>query len=117
MAINDITNTPYFKSVVQNNTKETTGQRATDRAENTANKARAGRTEADTVQLSSDKVTMSSASALVQVGVDVATNTDDVRQSKVDRLKSLVQSGEYEMDSKTIAEKMLGSEIELSRYV
>jgi len=115
MAINDINATSYAPIMGQ---KEAQASRAASRAEITNTKAKATEDAAtDTVALSGDRVTMSSASLLVQVAAEVAFEQPDIRQTEVDRLKDLVQSGRYEMDSKNIAQRLIGSELELNRYV
>ncbi len=59
-----------------------------------------------------DKVEISAASRDVQKIQQVLENTPDVRAEKVQDLKSRVQSGEYKVDSREIASKMISSLIQ-----
>jgi negative regulator of flagellin synthesis FlgM len=61
----------------------------------------------------SDTVTLSGNAKLFSQAVRDAQNAPDVRVNRVAELKAQVESGEYQPDSRKIAEKMLLSEIDL----
>jgi negative regulator of flagellin synthesis FlgM len=62
---------------------------------------------------SSDTVTLSGNARLFSQAVRDAQNAPDSRVERVAELKALVESGEYQPDSRKIAEKLLMSEIDL----
>ncbi|MDL2307741.1 flagellar biosynthesis anti-sigma factor FlgM [Desulfovibrio sp. OttesenSCG-928-C06] len=57
---------------------------------------------------SGDKVSLST-SALRDVVTQEATNAPEVRQDRVDAIKARINSGTYNIDSRDIASKLLGS--------
>jgi len=61
---------------------------------------------------STDKISLSDNAKLYSQAVRDAQSEPDVRAAKVAELKAKVQSGEYQPDSKLIAEKLLQSEID-----
>ncbi|MDL2266884.1 flagellar biosynthesis anti-sigma factor FlgM [Desulfovibrio sp. OttesenSCG-928-G15] len=62
-----------------------------------------------------DRVSLSPAAMLHQTAHQEAVNAPDVRQQKVDALKAKVDSGEYQVDSRKVAEKLLESEAFLAK--
>ncbi len=44
----------------------------------------------------------------LQTARNVAKNTPDIRENKVNEIKELIKSGKYEIDFSKIADKMLG---------
>lgn len=71
-----------------------------------------GTTEAvETERNQNDKVSLSSASRDMQAAKDSVAAAPDVRQDKVDEIKQMVASGNYEIDPGKIAEKMLGMNV------
>lgn len=61
---------------------------------------------------SSDKISLSDDAKLYSQAVKNAQSEPEIRAAKVAELKAKVQSGEYQPDSKVIAEKLLRSEID-----
>ncbi len=59
-----------------------------------------------------DKVDISSMSRDVQKVQEVLKNTPDVRAEKVQELKAKVESGQYKVDAREIAGKMISSFIQ-----
>ncbi|HEY6804696.1 MAG TPA: flagellar biosynthesis anti-sigma factor FlgM [Pyrinomonadaceae bacterium] len=57
-----------------------------------------------------DQVAVSSTGREVSQLVDRAKNLPDIRQERVDSLRQLIDSGKYEVSSKTIAAAMLRDE-------
>ena len=74
-------------------------------AKNTASAKQAVSPSGDRVEISSD------ATVLAQ-GMDTIKNSADVRADRVAELKRAIQSGNYKVDSKKIAEKMIDSSLE-----
>ncbi len=62
---------------------------------------------------SSDTVTLSGDAKLFAQAVRDAQSASEVRAERVAELKAQVESGEYQPDSRKIAEKLLLSEIDL----
>jgi len=56
-----------------------------------------------------DRTTLQSDSLSVQSLTSQALNTPAIRQDKVDALRQSVNSGEYQVDAKGIADAMIGS--------
>ena len=61
----------------------------------------------------SDKVELSNQGKLLNNLIETAKNQDIVRKEKVEELKDKISSGEYKIDTKQIAKKMVESEIDL----
>jgi len=61
----------------------------------------------------SDKVELSNQGKLLNNLIETAKNQDIVRKEKVEELKDKISSGEYKIDAKQIAKKMVESEIDL----
>ena len=53
------------------------------------------------------KVSLSGTGNAMQVARQIALNTPDVRSDRVEHLKSLIKSGNYNVDSASIADKMV----------
>lgn len=83
-----------------------------DKAENA--KAKGGKRGADSAaQSSGDRVSLSNEAKLRTEAYTTALNTPDVRQEKVNSIKALVDSGDYVVDSRKVAEKLINEEVEL----
>ncbi|MFV0347198.1 MAG: flagellar biosynthesis anti-sigma factor FlgM [Halodesulfovibrio sp.] len=83
-----------------------------DKAENA--KAKGGKRGADNAaQSSGDRVSLSNEAKLRTEAYTTALNTPDVRQDKVNAIKARVDSGEYVVDSRKVAEKLINEEVEL----
>ncbi|QLA20420.1 flagellar biosynthesis anti-sigma factor FlgM [Desulfolutivibrio sulfoxidireducens] len=102
MDINDILGTG--KSYGQN--RVGSGQTAEISSGSGSGKARGSAGSSDTVTLSGD-------AKLFAQAVRDAQSDSGVRTDRVAELKALVESGEYQPDSRKIAEKLLLSEIDL----
>ncbi|WP_459891771.1 flagellar biosynthesis anti-sigma factor FlgM [Desulfothermus okinawensis] len=61
----------------------------------------------------SDKVELSDQGKLLNNLIETAKKQDVVRQEKVNDLKDKVSSGEYKIDTKQIAKKLVENEIDL----
>ncbi|WP_461210506.1 flagellar biosynthesis anti-sigma factor FlgM [Desulfocurvus sp. DL9XJH121] len=61
----------------------------------------------------SDSVRISDEGKLFGEALTAAQNTADVRQQKVDRLKELVDSGQYEPDLQRTAAKIVEEDLEM----
>lgn len=61
---------------------------------------------------SGDGVSVSGDAKLLAAGFEAARKAPDVREDKVARLKELVASGQYQTDSRSIAERMLREDAE-----
>ena len=61
---------------------------------------------------SGDGVTVSDDARLLAAGYEAARKAPDVREDKVARLKEMVASGQYQTDSRSIAERMLREDAE-----
>lgn len=57
-----------------------------------------------------DRVSLSSSARLHTAAHAAAANAPEVRQEKVDTIKQRVDSGEYTVDSRKVAEKLVQSE-------
>lgn len=57
-----------------------------------------------------DRVSLSPEAKLRTEALTTAMNTPEVRQAKVDAIKARVESGEYTVDSKAVAAKLLREE-------
>ncbi len=55
-----------------------------------------------------DDFTISQQAQDLQTANNIARNTPDVRENKVDEIKELIKSGNYEVDLSKIADKILG---------
>lgn len=66
-------------------------------------------------QAQGDRVSLSSSAMLHTAAHQAAVNAPDVRQEKVDALKAQVDSGEYQVDSRKVAEKLLQNEAFLAQ--
>jgi negative regulator of flagellin synthesis FlgM len=61
---------------------------------------------------SGDGVSVSGDAKLLAAGFEAARKAPDMREDKVARLKELVASGQYQTDSRAIAERMLREDAE-----
>ncbi|UZP67011.1 flagellar biosynthesis anti-sigma factor FlgM [Desulfovibrio mangrovi] len=83
-----------------------------DKAENA--KVKGGKRGADNnAQASGDRVSLSNEAKLRTEAYTTALNTPDVRQEKVNAIKARVDAGEYVVDSRNVAEKLIKEEAEL----
>ncbi|EGY24805.1 MAG TPA: flagellar biosynthesis anti-sigma factor FlgM [Desulfovibrio sp.] len=77
-------------------------------------KRNAARKEGDAASSAQgDRVSLSDEAKLRTEAYSAALAAPDVRQEKVDALKSKVESGEYQVDSRAVAEKLLKEEQDL----
>lgn len=77
-------------------------------------KRNAARKESDAASSpQGDRVSLSNEAKLRTEAYSAALAAPDVRQEKVDALKSKVESGEYQVDSRAVAEKLLKEEQDL----
>lgn len=60
-----------------------------------------------------DSVNFSSEARLFSSGVSAAQSAPDVRQAKVDELRALVESGQYEPDLQKTAAKLVEEDLDL----
>ncbi len=72
-------------------------------------KAREAETVGSSKASATDTVALSTGSKEVQQMRQIIDDTPDVRADRVEALKSQVESGEYQVDSRDIADKMLSS--------
>ncbi len=79
-----------------------------NRAANIASSARSSATS--TVSKQSDTVSISPDVGLRNTAMNTALQSPNVRQEKVDALKEKVASGEYNIDNRKIANKLVMSE-------
>lgn len=84
------------------------GRTTTDKVEpsNRKDKSSATTSSGDSVRLSADV-------RLVDRARSEAMDAPEVRAEKVDRLKNLVDSGQYVIDTRKIAEKLVQQDLEL----
>ena len=68
-------------------------------------------------QPAGDRISLSPEAMLRTAAHSAATQAPDVRQEKVDAIKERIAAGEYTVDSKKIAEKLLGDESALAGAV
>jgi len=61
----------------------------------------------------SDKVELSNQGKILNNLIETAKKQDVIRKEKVEDLKDKIQSGEYKLDAKEIAKKIVKSEIDL----
>jgi negative regulator of flagellin synthesis FlgM len=101
MKITDISTKENVTQYVQNN-QATQGAQQAEREKQTA----AEQSQA------TDKVELSEASRDVQKIQEVLKNTPDVRAEKVQELKSKIESGQYRVDAREIANKMISDLIQ-----
>ncbi len=79
--------------------------------ENNAAQGRAAKSEPGGNPVSQgDRVSLSASARLHTLAHAEAGKAPDIRQEKVDDIKARVASGEYSVDSKKVAEKLLRSE-------
>jgi len=71
-----------------------------------------GRGAADGKTTSGDGVSVSGDAKLLSAGYEAARKAPDVREDLVARLKEQVASGQYQTDSRSIAERMLREDAE-----
>ena len=57
-----------------------------------------------------DRVSLSSVALLHTVAHSVASKTPEMRQEKIDQIKDLLNSGDYSINAKSIARKLLENE-------
>ena len=84
--------------------------------ENTPREGRAN-TQAAEAQPKGDRVSLSPEALLRTEAYSAAMNAPDVRAAKVNDIKERVASGEYKVDAKNIAAKLLQSETDLAGAV
>jgi negative regulator of flagellin synthesis FlgM len=75
--------------------------------EATSQKVKADRAAATGVDREGDRTTLSSDTASVQSLVSTAMNSPEIRQEKVDSLRTAISSGNYKLDTKQIASSMI----------
>ena len=61
-----------------------------------------------------DGVTVSENARLRSVAYKAAAGADDMRQDRVAALKAMVDNGEYQVDSRDIARRMVAEELDMS---
>lgn len=61
----------------------------------------------------SDNINVSEDAKLLSTALDTAKNAPETRAEKVARLKGMVADGTYDVDGRTVAEKMVQEEIDL----
>ena len=76
-------------------------------SEATAQKVKADRAAATGADGDGDRTTLSFDTASVQSLVSTAMNSPEVRQDKVDSLRTAINSGNYKLDPNEIASSML----------
>ncbi len=82
----------------------------TGKGESPGAASRSGKSSSSGESSSSDRISLSDDAKLFSQAVKDAQSEADVRAAKVAELKAKVASGEYQPDSKVIAEKLLLSE-------
>lgn len=60
-----------------------------------------------------DRISFSDEAKLRTEALSAATSTPDVRREKVAAIKARIESGEYEIDTRKIAQKMVEEDLEL----
>lgn len=58
----------------------------------------------------SDEAASSESSAGVQYSLEVLKQTPEVREARVKEIKTQIEAGTYQVDSRAIAHKMLGTQ-------
>lgn len=101
MKITDISAKENVTQYVQNNQAAQGAQQAEREKQAAAEQSQA-----------TDKVELSAASRDIQKIQEVLKNTPDVRAEKVQELKSKIESGQYKVDGREIANKMISSLIQ-----
>ncbi|TSA10913.1 MAG: flagellar biosynthesis anti-sigma factor FlgM [Deltaproteobacteria bacterium] len=96
MKITDINTKENVAQYVQNNQAAQGAQQAEREKQAAAEQSQA-----------TDKVELSAASRDIQKIQEVLENTPDVRAEKVQELKSKIESGQYKVDARGIADKMI----------
>jgi negative regulator of flagellin synthesis FlgM len=76
-------------------------------SEATAQKVKADRAEAMGADSDGDRTTLSSDTSSVQSLISTAMNSPEIRQDKVDSLRTAINSGNYTLDSNEIASSMI----------
>ena len=76
-------------------------------SEATAQKVKADRAASTGADGDSDRTTLSSDTASVQSLVSTAMNSPEIRQDKVDSLRTAINSGNYKLDPNEIASSMI----------
>lgn len=95
------------------NTKENVAQYVqNNQATQVAQQAEREKQAASEQSQAADKVEFSAASRDIQKIQEVLKNTPDVRAEKVQELKSKIESGQYRVDAREIANKMVSSLIQ-----
>lgn len=82
-----------------------------DKAENAKGKL-AKRSDGDS-KTTGDRVSVSNEARLRTEAYSAALSAPEVRQEKVNEIKARVDSGEYQVDSRKVAEKLITEEAEL----
>jgi negative regulator of flagellin synthesis FlgM len=101
MKITDINTKENVAQYVQNNQAAQGAQQAERKKQAAAEQSQA-----------TDKVELSAASRDIQKIQEVLKNTPDVRAEKVEELKSKIESGQYKVDAREIANKMISDVIQ-----
>ncbi|HED00358.1 MAG TPA: flagellar biosynthesis anti-sigma factor FlgM [Proteobacteria bacterium] len=101
MKITDINAKENVAQYVQNNQATQGAQQAEREKQAAAEQSQA-----------TDKVELSAASRDIQKIQEVLKNTPDVRAEKVQELKSKIESGQYRVDAREIANKMISDLIQ-----
>ncbi len=101
MKITDISTKENVAQYVQNNQATQVAQQAEREKQASAEQSQAA-----------DKVELSAASRDIQKIQEVLKNTPDIRAEKVQELKSKIESGQYRVDAREIANKMISSLIQ-----
>lgn len=89
------------------------GLKGYDRVERPDSSAKKGRGSRASTSGQGDSVKVSSEAKLVASAMTEAQSAPDIRQQKIDELKALVQSGQYEPDLKKTAAKIVEEDLEL----
>jgi len=85
------------------------GKTTTDKVDSAVRKDKGGHSVAE----SGDSVRLSGEGRLVNRARQAAMEAPEVRAEKVQRLKELVEKGEYEIDTQKTAAKIVEEELEL----
>lgn len=97
-----------IKNTIGLNPYQTQLERA--QTDKTAHAGKTGTGEATSFARTGDTVTLSPEAKLRAEATTAATNAPEVRQSKVDAIKARIESGEYSVDSRQIASRLLAEE-------
>ncbi len=76
-------------------------------------KLKNGKRTTDDSSSTGDRVSVSNEARLRTEAYSTALSASDVRQEKVNAIKERVDSGEYQVDSRKVAEKLITEEMEI----